>query len=140
VTTPTEAFATLQDAERSGELARLAERLSLALVVVFGSAARGEAAPRDLDVAVSSRPGTRLDILDVVNALIDLTGFDDVDVMDLDRADALARQHALVPGEPLYEFEPGGFAREQLRASAERLSTEWMRRADLALLAGGDPP
>lgn len=134
--TPVEAFAALQEAERTGELARLADRLSLGLVVVFGSVARGEPAPRDLDVAVASRPGTRLDILDVVNALLALTGFDDVDVMDLDRADALARQHALVPGEPLYEFEPGAFVRERWRASAERLSTEWMRRNSLRRMAG----
>lgn len=136
MTTPADAFAALQEAERSGELAHLADRLSLGLIVVFGSVARGEPAPRDLDVAVSSRPGTRLDILDVVNALLDLTGCDDVDVMDLDRADALARQHALVPGEPLYEFEPGRFLSEQLRADAERLSTEWMRRNSLRRLAG----
>ena len=140
MTTPADAFAALQEAERSGELARLADRLSLGLIVVFGSVARGDPSADDLDVAVSSRPGTRLDILDVVNALLELTRFDDVDVMDLDRADALARQHALVPGEPLYEYESGGFVREQLRASAERLSTEWMRQADLVLLAGGDPP
>ena len=136
MTTPAEAFAALREAERTGELARLADRLSLGLVVVFGSTARGAPAPRDLDVAVSSRPGTRLDILDVVNALLDLTGFDGVDVLDLDRADAVARQHALVPGEPLYESEPGGFVRERLRASSERLSTEWMRRNSLRRMAG----
>jgi hypothetical protein len=58
-----------------------------------------------------------------------------VDVVDLDRAGPVARQ-ALVPGEPLYESEPGGFVTAQMRASGERLSTEWMRRNSLERLAG----
>lgn len=62
----------------SGELARLAERFGLGLVVVFGSAARGEPAARDLDIAVGSRRG-RLDAAAVVVALMDLTGTEAVD-------------------------------------------------------------
>ena len=136
MTTPAEAFAALRDAERSGELGRLACELGLALVVVFGSVVRGEPDARDLDVAVAARPGTSVDPLAVVNALVELTRFDGVDVMDLDRAGPVARQQALVSGEPLYEFEPGGFVTEQMRASGERLSTEWMRRNSLERLAG----
>lgn len=136
MTTPAQALERLRAAERSGELARLADELGLALVVVFGSAERGEPAARDLDVAVGARSGTRLDLVAVVNALIDLTGFDRIDVMDLDRAGPVARQHALVPGDPLYEASEGGFVAAQLRASGERLSTEWMRRNSLERLAG----
>lgn len=136
MTAAAEAFAALRAAERSGALARLADDLELALVVVFGSAERGEPDAHDLDVAVSARPGHRLDVLAVVNGLIDLTGFEGIDVLDLDRAGPVARQQALVPGEPLYEFESGGFVRDQLRASGERLSTEWMRRNSLERLAG----
>jgi predicted nucleotidyltransferase len=136
VTTPAEALDALRAAERSGELGRLADEFGLALIVVFGSADRGEPDARDLDVAVSARPGTRVDPLVVVNALVDLTRFDGVDVMDLDRAGPVARQQALVPGEPLYEGVPGGFVTEQMRASGERLSTEWMRRNSLERLAG----
>ena len=36
MTTPADAFAALRDAERSGDLARVADDLGLALVVVFG--------------------------------------------------------------------------------------------------------
>jgi predicted nucleotidyltransferase len=136
MTTPADALAALRGAERSGELGRLADDLGLALIVVFGSAARSEPDARDLDVAVAARPGSRVDPLAVVNALVDLTRFDGVDVMDLDRAGPVARQQALVPGEPLYEFDPGAFVTEQLRASGERLSTEWMRRRSLERLAG----
>jgi predicted nucleotidyltransferase len=134
VTTPAEALERLRRAEASGVLAELAERLGLGLVVAFGSAARGEATARDLDIAVASRSGD-LHPTHVVLALMDLTGTDDVDLLDLDRAGPVARQHALVPGEPLYEFPPGEFGRQQMRASGERLSTEWMRRLDLALMA-----
>ena len=134
VTTPAEALERLRRAEASGELAVLAEGLSVGLVVAFGSAARGDSTARDLDIAVASRSGD-LDPTVVVLALMDLTGTDDVDLLDLDRAGPVARQHALVPGEPLYEFLPGEFARQQMRASGERLSTEWMRRLDLALMA-----
>ncbi|WP_433799299.1 hypothetical protein [Actinomycetospora sp. CA-084318] len=136
MTTPADAFAALRDAERSGDLARVADDLGLALVVVFGSAERGDPDAHDLDVAVAARRGTRLDLLAVVDTLTAMTGFDDVDVLDLDRAGPVARQQALVPGEPLYESEDGGFVREQLRASGERLSTEWLRRSSLERLAG----
>jgi hypothetical protein len=74
----------------------------------------------------------------VITDLMELADTDRVDLLDLDRAGAVARRHALVPGEPLYEYRPGEFASRQLRASAERLSTEWMRRLDLQLMA--EPP
>lgn len=135
MTTPAAALERLRRAEIDGELAELALQHELSLVVVFGSAARGEPAPRDLDVAVMSRTG-RLNPVAVVVALMELTGTDCVDLLDLDRAGPVARQHALVPGEPLYEFPPGEFGRQQMRASGERLGTEWMRRLDLALMAG----
>jgi len=56
--------------------------------------------------------------------------------IDLDRAGPVARQQALVPCDPLYEYRPGEFARQQMRASGQRLGTEWMRRLDLELMAG----
>jgi predicted nucleotidyltransferase len=59
MTTPAEALERLRRAEASGELADLAERLGLGLIVAFGSAARGESTARDLDIAVGSRSGSR---------------------------------------------------------------------------------
>lgn len=134
MTTPTDGLRRLREAEASGLLGELADQLGLSLVVVFDSAARGAARPRDLDVAVGSRTGD-LDPVAVVSALMDLVGIDEVDVLDLERAGPVARQHALVPGEPLYEFPVGEFARQQMRASGERLSTEWLRRRDLDRMA-----
>ncbi len=126
----------LRDAAVDGRLEALAERHDLALVVMFGSASRGQPDARDLDVAVGSRARTGLDVIAVICALMDLVGSDRVDLLDLDRAGPVARQHALVPGDPLYEYRPGEFARQQMRASGQRLGTEWMRRLDLELMAG----
>jgi predicted nucleotidyltransferase len=116
MTTPGEALERLRRAEASGELARFADRHGLSLIVVFGSAARGEPLARDLDVAVGSRTGD-LDPVRVITGLMDLSGTDKVDLLDLGRAGPVARQHALVPGEPLYEHLTGEFARQQLRAT-----------------------
>lgn len=137
MTAPTEALRRLRRAEASGELAGFARRHRLRLIVVFGSAAAGEAEPDDLDIAVGSAGGD-LDPIAVISALMELTASDVVDLLDLDRAGPVARQHALVTGDPLYELPEGEFARQQMRATGERLSTEWMRRLDLALMA--DPP
>jgi predicted nucleotidyltransferase len=118
----------------NGELDAFVERNNLRLVTLFGSASRDEPTAHDVDIAVSARSGERLDILDVVNDLLALTGSDDIDVLDLDRAGPVARQHALF-GEPLYESEPGLYAREQDRASMERMDTEWFRMLNLKLMA-----
>ncbi len=108
------------------------------LLVAFGSSVRPDALPaRDLDVAVAfcRRKGAAPDLVGVVNALIDLVDFEGVDVLDLDRAGVVARDQALTATLPLYEEVRGDFAREQMRASLERMDTAWLRRLDLALMA-----
>lgn len=135
VVSPLDAARRLRGAAIDGRLAALAEVHGLSLVVLFGSASRGQPDARDLDIAVGSRARTGLDVVEVICALMDLVGSDRVDLLDLDRAGPVACQHALVPGDPLYEYQPGEFARQQMRASGQRLGTEWMRRLDLALMA-----
>ncbi|MGH3871726.1 MAG: hypothetical protein ACRDSR_09470 [Pseudonocardiaceae bacterium] len=133
---PLNAAQRLRGAAFDGRLEALAEVHDLSLVVMFGSASRGQLDARDLDVAVGSRARSGLDVVAVICALMDLVDSDHVDLLDLDRAGPVARQHALVPGEPLYEYRSGEFARQQMRASGQRLGTEWMRRLDLELMAG----
>ncbi|MDQ2882032.1 MAG: nucleotidyltransferase domain-containing protein [Actinomycetota bacterium] len=133
---PLDAAHRLRSAAVDGRLEDLADLHALSLVVMFGSASRGQPDARDLDIAVGARARTGLDVLAVICALMDLVDSDRVDLLDLDRAGPVARQHALVPGEPLYEYRSGEFARQQMRASGQRLGTEWMRRLDLALMAG----
>ncbi|PZS35735.1 MAG: hypothetical protein DLM61_01475 [Pseudonocardiales bacterium] len=132
---PADAAHRLRSAAVDGRLDALADVHSLSLVVMFGSASRGQPDARDLDIAVGARSRTGLDVVAVICALMDLVDSDRVDLLDLDRAGPVARQHALVPGEPLYEYRAGEFARQQMRASGQRLGTEWMRRLDLALMA-----
>jgi hypothetical protein len=88
-----------------------------------------------IDIAVAPRRGTSLDLLAVINEMMLLTGSDDVDLMDLGRAGPVARQHALTYAELLFESEPGEFAREQVRATMERMDTNWFREMDLRLMA-----
>ncbi len=132
---PIDAARRLRGAAVDGRLEALAEVHGLSLVVMVGSASRGQPDARDLDVAVGARERTGLDAVAVICALMNLVDSDCVDLLDLDRAGPVARQHALVPGDPLYEYQPGEFARQQMKASGQRLGTEWMRRLDLALMA-----
>jgi len=133
---PLDAAQRLRHAAVDGRLEALAEMHGISLVVLSGSASRGAPDARDLDVAVGSRTRTGLDVIEVIGALMDLVDSDCVDLLNLDQAGPVARQHALVPGEPLYEYQPGEFVRQQMRASGQRLGTEWMRRLDLELMTG----
>jgi predicted nucleotidyltransferase len=134
-TTPAEALRALREAAEDGRLEALVRARELTLVAVFGSVVDDPANAKDIDIAVAPRRGTSLDLLAVINDLMWLTGSDDVDLLDLGRAGPVARQHALTYGELLYESEPSLFAREQIRATMERMDTDWMRDLDLRLMA-----
>ncbi len=128
----------LREAAASGALDRVCEQLGISMLIVFGSATTPDPAfaPRDLDVAVGLHDTAATDVIDVINALIDLTGTTDVDVMDLAAAGVVARARALGPGsEPLYEAEPGAVALAQMAALTQAMETAAMRRRDLELLA-----
>lgn len=108
--TPLEGLERLRAATATGELDRVCERLGIELLVVFGSAVDPDRqrAPDDLDIAVRLRQEAAADVVDVVNALIDLTGTSEVDVLDLAAAGVVARARALgPPNEPLYEATAG---------------------------------
>lgn len=131
----TSALQRLVDARERGQLAQACERLGVALLVAHGSTVEDAPLrpPRDLDLAVEL--DDRADLLAVVAALTDLAGIDDVDVMDLGRADVVARSQALGPGIALHEREPGRFARRQMAALTMAWDSAWLRRRDLDLLA-----
>ncbi|RJQ71897.1 nucleotidyltransferase domain-containing protein [Pseudonocardiaceae bacterium YIM PH 21723] len=105
------------------------------MITVFGSVVDRPETARDIDIAVAPQHGSKLDVLAVLDELAALTGSDDVDLLDLGRAGAVAREQALVYAEPLYESVGGEYAREQIRATMERMDTAWMRKADLELMA-----
>lgn len=99
---------------------------------MFGSALHADGEPRDLDLAVLLQP--EADLFAVAGALVSLTSCDDVDVMDLGRAELVARAAALV-GEPLYEDHPGRYAQLQMATLPLLAETAWIRRLQLEQLA-----
>lgn len=81
----------------------------LRLVLLFGSAARGEVGAEDLDLGVL---GTGpVDAVALTNQLVRRLGVQQVDVTDLRRADPVLLAQAARDGVPLYEGSPGEFAR-----------------------------
>lgn len=79
------------------------------LVLLFGSAARGERAPGDLDIGVLCDEGP--DPVALTNRFIRALRAQTVDVTDLRRADPLVLMLAARDGVPLYERRTGEFAR-----------------------------
>lgn len=136
MTSPSEGLARLRRAASSGRLETLCDRFGLDLVVVFGSTARGERNPRDLDIAVSTRPGrSRLALLDLYEAFTEVTGPCDIDIMVLDRADPVARREALLGTIPLYEHTPGRYAEVRMAALSQYAETTPMRELSLRMMA-----
>ncbi len=63
-------------------------------MVVFGSAARDEPNPEDLDLAVRFSRDAKRDVLQLLDDLYELTGIEAVDLMVLDDAGPVARERA----------------------------------------------
>lgn len=110
------------------ELASVAESEELRLVVLFGSGARGEHVPRDLDIAVrGDRP---LDVIGLTNRLTVELGRQDVDLVDLRVADPVVLMKVAEEGIVLYEAEPGTFGRFQSLAARRYFDTRKFREAE----------
>lgn len=133
MTTATEAAQRLAAAVANGTVDELCEPRGVRLLALFGSAAAGTATTdSDLDVAVEWV--TDGDLLELVDALTVITGFDRVDVAVLNGASPTLRARALT-GRGLYENERGAFAVAQMAALAEWRDTAWLRRLDLERMA-----
>lgn len=137
MSSPREALERLRGAAKDGRLEELCRRHGIRILGVFGSTLDPDwPEPGDLDIAVEFERGADGDVIAVINDLIDLLHFQDVDVLNLSRAanNPVARTSGLV-GEPLYESEPGAYARAQLHAVMQRMDATWLRRLELELLA-----
>lgn len=99
MTTPREALGRLDFAVKSGEIEQLCIRHGLDLLVVHGSVVEQAPLrpPGDLDIACRSLPGTELDVIGLINDLMELTGFDGVDLLVLNAAGVVASARALGP-------------------------------------------
>jgi predicted nucleotidyltransferase len=135
VSAPLDGLARLQLAAESGELDRLCARHRVRILTVFGSAAHGEPAARDLDIGVMFEPDTNPDYLAIIGDLMELTDAN-VDFVHLNRGGPVIKERALVGSIALYESEPGALAKAQVAAVLERIDTRWMRQLDLELMAG----
>lgn len=133
-TTARTAAGRLMAAEAGDALAALCEIEGIELLVLFGSAAREESDPADVDLAVRFANGVEGDTLSVLARLYEVTGYENVDLLDLRRAGPLARDRALSGGRLLYQAAPGLFANAQIAAMMERLETAELRRVELDLL------
>jgi predicted nucleotidyltransferase len=136
MTTPTDALLMLRAAADDGRLESLCVRLGVSMLGAFGSAVRPRATasrpPDDLDLVVSlDRLESRLDVVDAVMAL---TGCDAIDLVVLQTASPLLRARAMC-GIGLYEREAGRYAMTQMAALAEERDTRHLRDLDLGALA-----
>jgi predicted nucleotidyltransferase len=88
-------------------LARTAAAVpGLALLLLFGSRARSEThACSDWDFGYLA--SARLDAAGLLAALVETTGSDRIDLVDLQRAGGLLRYRAARDGQVVYESQPG---------------------------------
>ncbi|WP_157062770.1 hypothetical protein [Actinopolyspora mortivallis] len=139
MTTTRQALGRLHSAVESGEVEQLCRRYDLDLLVGHGSAVEREPSrpPADLDIACRHRPGVALDAIGLINDLMDLTGFDGIDLLDLNTAGVVAAARALGPRSLLlYEAEPSLFTLAQMAALTTEMETRHLRLLDLKLMAG----
>jgi predicted nucleotidyltransferase len=101
----------LRDAARQA-----AAELELDLVVLFGSTLRADRKPQDLDLALKG--ARRLDLLQATNRFAVLLGRNDVDLVDLSRAEPLLLMRVATEGMPL--FDRTGAELNVLRSLAAR--------------------
>ena len=124
-------------AAHDGSLDAVCEEHGVRVMSAFGSAARPSSKlgdPGDLDIGVSFRDPARPPRLALWSALVDLTGYEGIDLVVLDVDDPVLRSEALT-GIGLYEHVRGAFGEAQIAALGERRDTAHLRRLNLGLMA-----
>lgn len=124
----------LRQAAQSGGLEGLCRGHGVSLLVLFGSARGGERAAHDVDVAVRFDPYAAGRVLAFLDALAEVAETDKLDLLVLNTAGPVAREQALVFGDPLFMSSRDLMAEEQIRATMQRLETDDLRRQELDLL------
>lgn len=129
----------LRVAAANGSLDEVARRHGVSVLAGFGSAVTGDAPhgePRDVDVAVAFRDRPADAGLGLIGDLVALAASGTVDVVFLDGADVVLVEEALATGEIWFEDVEGEAAQRHLRAALLRMDSDWLRRLDLAVMAG----
>src|SRR5438105_2196480 len=104
---------------RIADLAGIVAPFDVALVVLFGSHARGSPRPdSDIDLGVLHRKGRRLRHRELAALQVALAGWSGgkADVVDLATSDAVFRYEIVSEGRPFYETESGAWAAFVARA------------------------
>ena len=108
----------------------IAEEYEARLVILFGSLARGDERPGDLDLAV--RGDAPLPLVDLTNELIRALQYQQVDLTDLMVADPVLLMMVARDGIPLYEATPGAFAHFHSLAARRFADTAKFRAVERA--------
>ena len=98
------------------------------LIVLFGSAARGTATPGS-DIDLAFLPANGMDATAVTNEVIRETHRNDVDVVDLSRADPLTRMQVARHGVVLFAEDDSTFPEFCSLAFRTYVDSEKLRRA-----------
>ncbi|MEX2620222.1 MAG: nucleotidyltransferase domain-containing protein [Egibacteraceae bacterium] len=127
----------LDELRRRREAATLEEAcrdLGIVLLVAFGSAVDERVTePGDLDLAVLLEADR--DLVEVVSRMMAWLASDDIDVLDLARADVVVRYEALAGTELLYQRDSDTFDELEIAAVLRMADTRWLRELRLEVLA-----
>lgn len=118
----------------NGRLQSILEPLGVDLLGAFGSATHPDATREPNDLDLGARFTGKPFIVELIDALTQLTGYDRIDVAIVTGNHPVIDAEALC-GIPLYEREPGGFAEAQIAALAHKRDTAFLRELDLNGLA-----
>ena len=100
------------------------------LIVLFGSVARRDPNPLDVDIAVLPARKERLDSVSLTNRLIQALSVQEIDVSDLTHAEPVLMMLVARDGIPLYEATPGEFTRFVSLAARRFADTRKFRVAE----------
>lgn len=114
-------------------IAEVVAEQPLRLVVLFGSIARAESRPADVDIAL--RGFGALDLVALTNQLTRKLGCQQVDLVDLSTADPLLMALVARDGVVLYEHEAGEFDRFASLAARRFADTAKFREAEHEYIA-----
>lgn len=118
----------MHTSELRDRIGPVAETEGLRLVVLFGSSTRAEGPGQDLDLALQGEHP--LDLVHLTNRLAPALGRQDLDVVDLRVADPVLLLSVAEEGVPLYESEPGAYARFQSLAARRFFDTHKFREME----------
>ncbi len=112
------------------EIAEIAHKYDLDMVVLFGSQATGRTHPKsDIDIGYTSSQSIELDTrFEVGNDISKLLSRDDIELVDLRRVSPLMKKIVSDEGIVLYEQRPGMFIAFCIYAFKLYVETEFLRQ------------